>query len=112
MVRNENFCDNVVLAEITHLLTVNVFLLWTAQKHAFTFDKVFAPTASQEDVFAEISQLVQSALDGYKVTNIWKWQIILCSLFVGLIKADIILFSGVHFCIWTNWVGKNLYNDG
>ncbi|XP_057790680.1 kinesin-like protein KIN-14N isoform X1 [Salvia miltiorrhiza] len=37
------------------------------QKHSFTFDKVFVPDNSQEDVFLEISQLVQSALDGYKV---------------------------------------------
>ncbi|GER56568.1 kinesin-like protein [Striga asiatica] len=37
------------------------------QKHSFTFDKVFMPENSQEDVFVEISQLVQSALDGYKV---------------------------------------------
>ncbi|EOA12956.1 hypothetical protein CARUB_v10025939mg [Capsella rubella] len=42
-------------------------LMQNAQKHSFTFDKVFVPTASQEDVFIEISQLVQSALDGYKV---------------------------------------------
>ncbi|XP_019085998.1 PREDICTED: kinesin-like protein KIN-14N [Camelina sativa] len=42
-------------------------LLQNAQKHSFTFDKVFLPTASQQDVFIEISQLVQSALDGYKV---------------------------------------------
>ncbi|CAL5335784.1 unnamed protein product [Camellia sinensis] len=39
----------------------------SGQKHSFTFDKVFMPDASQEDVFVEISQLVQSALDGYKV---------------------------------------------
>ncbi|CAN1319086.1 Kinesin-like protein KIN-14C [Linum perenne] len=37
------------------------------QKYPFTFDKVFSHDASQQDVFVEISQLVQSALDGYKV---------------------------------------------
>ncbi|KAI5073052.1 hypothetical protein GOP47_0011844 [Adiantum capillus-veneris] len=37
------------------------------QKHEFTFDKVFGPEVGQQDVFVEISQLVQSALDGYKV---------------------------------------------
>ncbi|XP_047342641.1 kinesin-like protein KIN-14N [Impatiens glandulifera] len=37
------------------------------QKHSFSFDKVFMPDTSQQDVFVEISQLVQSALDGYKV---------------------------------------------
>ena len=37
------------------------------QKLSFSYDKVFDHNASQEDVFVEISQLVQSALDGYKV---------------------------------------------
>ncbi|KAG6637507.1 kinesin-like protein KIN-14N isoform X1 [Carya illinoinensis] len=37
------------------------------QKHSFTFDKVFMPDTRQDDIFVEISQLVQSALDGYKV---------------------------------------------
>ncbi|KAL9058948.1 MAG: hypothetical protein Q9162_001506 [Coniocarpon cinnabarinum] len=36
-------------------------------KHNFAFDRVFAPVAVNADIFDEISQLVQSALDGYNV---------------------------------------------
>jgi hypothetical protein len=37
------------------------------QKYSFAFDKVFDPAADQAAVFEEISELVQSALDGHKV---------------------------------------------
>lgn len=39
----------------------------TTKTNAFAFDRVFTPDAANTDVFDEISQLVQSALDGYNV---------------------------------------------
>ncbi|KAI3755848.1 hypothetical protein L1987_55657 [Smallanthus sonchifolius] len=51
----------------TENLGRGIELLQNGQKHSFVFDKVFVPESSQEEVFVEVSQLVQSALDGYKV---------------------------------------------
>ncbi|KAL2523662.1 Kinesin-3 [Abeliophyllum distichum] len=61
--------ENKVVSFPTAMETLGhgIDLTLNGQKHSFTYDKVFLPDASQEDVFVEISQLVQSALDGYKV---------------------------------------------
>jgi kinesin family member C1 len=37
------------------------------KKNAFAFDRTFGPTVANEPIYDEISQLVQSALDGYNV---------------------------------------------
>ncbi|KAL8697346.1 MAG: hypothetical protein Q9201_007171 [Fulgogasparrea decipioides] len=39
----------------------------STKTHAFSFDRIFTPASFNADVFGEISQLVQSALDGYNV---------------------------------------------
>mmetsp|Transcript_40788 Transcript_40788/g.93930 ORF Transcript_40788/g.93930 Transcript_40788/m.93930 type:complete len:1180 (-) Transcript_40788:101-3640(-) len=38
------------------------------ESHSFAFDKVFLPSEQQQDIFSEVSGVVQSALDGYKVS--------------------------------------------
>ena len=49
--------------------------------HVFHVDRAFNARASQEDVFAEVSQFVQSALDGYNVSLFAYGQVsISCSL--------------------------------
>lgn len=59
--------------------------------YAFKFDKVFAPSAGQEIVFDEVSEFVQSALDGYHVCLFSYGQ-----TGSGKVRLDVI-FSSVAF---------------
>ena len=54
------------------LISLPCFLLQTkvgdsSQSHKFSFDRVFGPTGTQENVYEEVSEFVQSSLDGYNV---------------------------------------------
>lgn len=46
---------------------VSVRLAADGKEHIFTFDRAFKPEVTQAQVFDEVSDVVQSALDGYKV---------------------------------------------
>jgi kinesin family member C1 len=47
--------------------TLNILDSRTGGAHDFKFDKVFPPSAGQDQIFDEVSDFVQSALDGYNV---------------------------------------------
>jgi kinesin family member C1 len=47
--------------------SLSIFDARTVTPYSFTFDKVFPPSSGQDHVFDEVSDFVQSAMDGYHV---------------------------------------------
>lgn len=61
---SEDDLNSIVMSQHSESASGNVL----SKEYPFTFDKVFQPSSCQQDVFEDISQLVQSALDGYNVS--------------------------------------------
>jgi kinesin family protein C1 len=59
----EDDTNSIVFSQRSESASGNVL----SKDYPFCFDKVFQPASTQKDVFDDISQLVQSALDGYNV---------------------------------------------
>lgn len=70
------------------------------EEMTFRFDKCFGPKANQQTVFNEVSEFVQSALDGFD----------------GMIEMDKIsnklTFFSLYLQLWTDRERKDVYYDG
>ena len=79
--------------------------------HDFTFDYVFGPTATQDNVFAQVADVVQSALDGYNVClflNSWLMSLMHCCRYQ--VCRSLPDCTGVPFQLRPDWCGQDAHN--
>ncbi|CAI4054070.1 hypothetical protein SKDZ_16G3950 [Saccharomyces kudriavzevii ZP591] len=98
LIRVNEFDDNrgVQSMEVTKIQN-------TTQVHEFKFDKIFDQQNTNEDVFKEVGQLVQSSLDGYNVCIFAYGQTGSGKTFTMLNTGDGIIPSTIsHIFSWIN----------
>ncbi|ABN66529.2 predicted protein [Scheffersomyces stipitis CBS 6054] len=66
---NDDSAQELILSRDGEASNSNSYSTYNSNKNSykFQFDHIFSPTSTNEDIFEEISQLIQSSLDGYNV---------------------------------------------
>lgn len=66
---NDDSAQELILSRDGEASNSNSYSTYNSNKNSykFQFDHIFLPTLTNEDIFEEISQLIQSSLDGYNV---------------------------------------------